>query len=396
MKNFLKDSTINIFSNILIIIAIQLIAFPMLNTLESERDFADIIVFYGYSIILATTFGTTLNNVRLLHFNSIENKAKNIIFTNWLFVVLIINIIVIINVLILYKIDVKYYLGLILFSVLLTSRYYLIVYFREKLNYLNILKLNFSVLIGYCFGIFIYKYLLPNYSLIFVIGEIFGMLYIMLFKKIYIDIVIRRNNNKKDSIKIRKDYLNLVSVSLIINIVNYLDRIILLPLLGPVAVSTYFIGSSASKMVSILTTPVNNVVLTYLSISTQNISRIKKLYILFAIGIIPLFLIIKYSSIIIIIILYSDKFDNVIKILDLIALLCVLSVYNSLIHPFAMKLLESKTILYIQLFYGVIYVSITLICTIEYGLVGFCVSGILIYTLKLLVTMYMINISNKE
>lgn len=395
MKNFLKDSTINIISNLLIVIAIQLIAFPLLNKVETNDNFADVIVFYGISIVLATTLGTTLNNVRLLNFEQLGSNSKNLIFTKWLLISLVLNVIVIFIFLIIYNISLKYYLGMIIFSVLLTSRYYLVVYFREVLNYLNIFKLNLVVLIGYCIGIWIYYQFFSNYNIIFVTGELLGILYMLFFKKLYINLRISKNISKVDYKKIKKDYFNLVFVSLIINTVNYIDRIILLPILGPIAVSTYFIGSSASKMVSILTTPVNNVVLTYLSVNTERKLNIKKLYILFLIGVIPLFLIIKYSSVIIVLFLYPDKFDNVIKVLNLITILCVLSVYNSVIHPFSMKLLSSKTILFIQLCYGTFYVVITLISTLKYGLVGFCTGGIVVLILKLLFTMYIIKVSSK-
>src|SRR5699024_504242 len=251
MKNFLKDSTINIISNLLIVIAIQLIAFPLLNKVETNDNFAHVIVFYGISIVLATTLGTTLNNVRLLNFEQLGSNSKNLIFTKWLLISLVLNVIVIFIFLIIYNISLKYYLGMIIFSVLLTSRYYLVVYFREVLNYLNIFKLNLVVLIGYCIGIWIYYQFFSNYNIIFVTGELLGILYMLFFKKLYINLRISKNISKVDYKKIKKDYFNLVFVSLIINTVNYIDRIILLPILGPIAVSTYFIGSSASKMVSI-------------------------------------------------------------------------------------------------------------------------------------------------
>ena len=70
---------------------------------------------------------------------------------------------------------------LILFSLLLTSRYYLNVYFRENLNYTHILLVNIFVFIGYLIGLLIFKFVLPLYSIVFLLGEILG--FIFLYKK---------------------------------------------------------------------------------------------------------------------------------------------------------------------------------------------------------------------
>lgn len=67
MSKFLKDSTLNIISNLIVVVVIQLLAFPVINKDVSNSQFALLIVLYGIAIVVATSLGNTLNNVRLLH-----------------------------------------------------------------------------------------------------------------------------------------------------------------------------------------------------------------------------------------------------------------------------------------------------------------------------------------
>ncbi|PTJ08339.1 hypothetical protein, partial [Staphylococcus simulans] len=149
MKRFLHDSSINIISNLIIVAVIQLLTFPLISKIENEQNFAELIVYYGLALIFATTFGNTLNNVRLLHNPKLENHIKNQVFSKYYSWILIFNAIFFIIVF-----SFSYNgLGLnklvfVIFSMLLTSRYYLQVYFREDLRYKNILMTNVNVVIG--------------------------------------------------------------------------------------------------------------------------------------------------------------------------------------------------------------------------------------------------------
>ncbi|NGB44628.1 hypothetical protein G0Y38_11165, partial [Staphylococcus aureus] len=81
MNKFLKDSTLNIISNLIVVVVIQLLAFPVINKEVSNSQFALLIVLYGIAIVVATSLGNTLNNVRLLHRENITNIERELIFT---------------------------------------------------------------------------------------------------------------------------------------------------------------------------------------------------------------------------------------------------------------------------------------------------------------------------
>ncbi|QFR05592.1 hypothetical protein GA597_01200 [Staphylococcus haemolyticus] len=94
MNKFLKDSSLNIISNLIVVVVIQLIAFPLINKDVNNSQFALLIVLYGIAIVIATSLGNTLNNVRLLHREDISEIERETIFTRGFLIILVFNLII--------------------------------------------------------------------------------------------------------------------------------------------------------------------------------------------------------------------------------------------------------------------------------------------------------------
>lgn len=393
MKRFLKDSFINVFSNMILVSSLQLMIFPLISRNENNDYFAILISIYGIILILATSFGNTLNNVRLINNKFISDEEKEGIFTRYIIKIILINMIIIIIVLGYYSVDLINSIFIVFFTILLTLRYYLNVYFREKLNYKKMFLTNISVIIGYLIGLIIYLSIFKFYGFIFFLGELSGFLFLSIHTSFRI-----KNISSLKNAKIFYDYKNYVQINLIINVMNYLDRIILLPIVGSVAMTTYFIGFTASKVLSMLTTPINNVILSYLSLNDKSKHYFSKLIIIFILMTLPMFFIIKYLSLIIVKILYNNYLLEVSNYMNLIVIICLLSIYNSIVYPFAMNLLKSNLILKIQLYYALFYLFIAVGLSLKYNLYGFCIATILALLLKLIVIIYFsrVQINIKE
>ncbi|MBD3928070.1 hypothetical protein AB6G96_01580 [Staphylococcus haemolyticus] len=389
MNKFLKDSSLNIISNLIVVVVIQLIAFPLINKDVNNSQFALLIVLYGIAIVIATSLGNTLNNVRLLHREDISEIERETIFTRGFLIILVFNLIIFTGISIFYshEFDINLIL-LILFSLLLTSRYYLNVYFRENLNYTHILLVNIFVFIGYLIGLLIFKFVLPLYSIVFLLGEILG--FIFLYKKTKFLSYIKGSPiiNKLKVKRILHDFVNFTLINVIINILNYLDRFILLPIIGPMLVNVYFIASTASKMIGLVTTPMNNVILSYLSVkdSKDNLKRFVQINIGIIIASIPMFFVVKYSSLLVVFVLYNTYISKVTSIINLVVIICILQIFNSIFHPFAMRMIHSKIIFFIQIGYGVIYIILAFIGSYIFGLQGFCWAAIISMLFKLIAT----------
>lgn len=394
MKKFFKDSLINIISNMLIVLAIQLLVFPNLNKIEDKINFSNVIVMYGYIMILSTALSNTLTNTRLITSKSVDVIKKHNVFSSLFFLISIFNIIITITLLLIYKIDMFTSCGLLLFSIFIFTRYYLLVYMREELNYIRILKVNILIFLSYILGTFIYINLDINYSFVFVIGELAGLVTMT----IYIYFVDRKPLNFRISFdkEIYFSYINLMVINSIINLLNYFDRIILLPIIGPVAVNVYFIASTAGKMVSLVTTPINNVILSYIAKKEIKKEVILKILIFLVVILVPLFYIIKYSSILYINVFYSNYTEQASSIISYVSLICCLSLVISIVHPFTLKLIESLLLLKLQIFYCILYVVLSLILTPKYGLIGYCIATSIYLFVKLTLTFLILLNKNKS
>lgn len=374
MFRFLKDSTINIFSSLILVICTQLFAFPLINKFENETDFSSIILLYSVAIMLATILGNTLNNVRLINR---EVNEKSSLFNSLLLLCLFMNSIIVLPIIIFVINDLTINgIFMFLFSIILTARYYLVVYFREELEYKKILKTNLYILVGYIFGVILYVNMGCYYSLIFLLGETFGFIFLII--NIKSKIFVFNFKLIKDATTILKDTFNLMSVNGIVTLLNYIDRIILLPVLGSTALNSYFIASSVSKVAGIVSTPVNNVILSYIvrDQTNNNLKYLTKINLYLLIVSIPLFFMIKILSVFTVSFLYPNYLLEIRPILNYVVVICIITIINSVIHPFALKLLKSKTILYIQVLFGVIYIILLSYLIYTHGLIGFCIATI--------------------
>lgn len=72
----------------LIVLAIQLLVFPTLNKIEDKINFSNVIVMYGYIMILSTALSNTLTNTRLITSNSLDIIKKHNVFSSLFFLYL--------------------------------------------------------------------------------------------------------------------------------------------------------------------------------------------------------------------------------------------------------------------------------------------------------------------
>lgn len=89
-------------------------------------------------------------------------------------------------------------------------------------------------------------------------------------------------------------------------------------------------------MIGLVTTPINNVILSYLTVDNgnKNLKRFIQINIGIIIVSIPMFFIVKYSSLLVVYILYHNYFEKVYLIINLVVLICLLQIFISIFHPF--------------------------------------------------------------
>ncbi|MEC3940317.1 lipopolysaccharide biosynthesis protein [Enterococcus mundtii] len=394
-KKIFFDFAINIISNLVLIAIIQLLILPILSRDVTTKVFGEIVSIYGFSNVITTFLGNTLNNIRLI--TSDKEKPD---FFSLSFITNIVSFILIFILSFIYGRNLSV-ANIIIFSIstmLTNNRIYSSVFYRKQLKFIGLLYMNLSVVAGYLLGMFLLNQIGGSYwSLIFLIGEIIGHVYLFLSNN---EIVyeFKTADLKKLDHRITKKFINLSFANLIANVLNYLDRFMILPILGAVSMSTFYAASSISKIIAMLVTPMTNVLLSYIAKDDYKIKRKKLLLItmyLF-VAFIPMYFIVNYVSVFLINILYPSLANQSLPLVPIITIGILFNVIGNIINTFLLKLYKLFYQNVIQVSYGAIYVFLAIILSLNYGIIGFSVAYVIAMVLKLLFQMSIIIFREQE
>ncbi len=368
---FIKDIFINILSSSLLAISLQLIIFPFISNEMKNSDFGQLVAIYGINNLIVNFLGNSLNNTRLLSRKNSNEYSLILYIINILSSVLILISANLMNL----NIGIINIFVFMLFTLLANNRNYFMVNYRLSLEYNKIFILNIFVILGYFLGFIIYIYT-KLWSVIFLSGEIIALMYMIKNKTITLNL--SKNQFKYNKV-ITVEFIKLSFANFINNFLNYLDRFLIIPLLGSVSMGVYFAASAISKIIVMLLTPINNVLLSYITNRNILINKIQmiKVYLISLLLIVPLYFIINISSELVVEVLYKDFAYEAKTIIPIITIGIL---FNTITNVNNNLLISKYPIMYqilIQIIYGLIYIILSIVFTINYGLKGFAYSFVL-------------------
>ena len=160
------------------------------------------------------------------------------------------------------------------------------------------------------------------------------------------------------------------------NILIYMDRLLINPVLGASSVSIYFVSSVIGKMLSIVLGPISSVMLSYLSKTKEKDSKsvyFKILFMLLTTGTLMYIISIPVTPIIVSVI-YPKSLLESMPYFNLSNMASILVVINSLLQPLVLVYCPIWWQVFIQAVYGLIYVCCGYFLMIHSGLFGFCIA----------------------
>ena len=392
-KKILFDVVLNIMATAIPILILQLISLPVVAYKLGGDSYGVVITLISLFTLLSVPFGNVLNNIRLLL--NAEYKENNI---SGDFNILLLWSLIICSCLMF--LGVSYYkeystiLDTILtvaIACLILIREYLMVSFRISLNYKGILNNNLILGLGYLIGTYLF-YLTGYWYLIYIIGSMMSLVYIAKNTRILKEPFLKTYLFKSTSYK----SLILFSSTFLKNLLSYSDKLILFPLLGPKVVSIYYTATIFGKMFSMVITPINSVVLSYLTRIEKLSKRIFSLliFVMVLIGSVGYFLIILISKPFLYL-LYPDWAYESLKLVYITSATVIFEVMCSVIHPFILRFNNINWQVLINGSNVIIYIIFTLIFYSHYGLLGFCI-GVLISSIYKLMIMILIAFLSKQ
>ncbi|HEN4056122.1 TPA: capsular biosynthesis protein [Staphylococcus aureus] len=367
-KVFIMDSVKTIIGTLLIALGLQFLAYPIINQRVGNEAFGSILTIYTIITITSVVLGNTLNNIRLINMNLYKSNHYYWKFASILLIsILIESIALIIVFLYFFNLNIIDIIFLILLNILMCLRIYLNVFFRMTLKYNQILYIALIQFLGLLIGLFLY-YLTQNWIVCFITSELFATIYTLVkLRGLTIGEYQSEDNN------VVKDYVMLLSTNSLNNLNLYLDRLILLPIIGGTAVTISFLPTFIGKMLATFLYPINNVVLSYISVNESD--NIKKQYLktnLFAIAALCLVMIICYPiTIIIVSLLYNIDSSLYSKFIILGNIGVLFNAVSIMIQTLNTKHASITLQANYMTLHTITFIFITILMTMAFGLNGF-------------------------
>lgn len=385
-KHVAGDFLLNLVASFLSTGVLQIVLYPFLAQYLATEQYGIVLTIMGVGNTLTNSFGGSLNNVRLLQNTTYINQNQQGDFS-FLFA----------TICVLSAVSYGCYLVagsnvppltiflLVLFVVMATMRRYAAVAFRVVINYTKNLILNAVVGVAQIAGIGV-LYLSANQALWpipFLVGELAGVGYLMVSSDIF------REPLRFTPLAWQtcKKTIVLFVTTFIENLILYLDRLLLLPILGGEAVSVYTVASFFGKSLGVLVTPLSGVLLSYYAQKDFGMTRrgYWKLNISMIAFSLVFFLFCVVAGPFGTSLFYPTLIDEARPYILLANFAAVINVTSSMVQPAVLRFAPTRWQLIIELLYGTIYLSVGCLAAVRYGLQGFCMSAIVAAMTKLVI-----------
>ena len=385
-RKIVLDMILNIVATAIPTIVLQLLILPALAWDMPDEKYGLLVTILAFLNVVPSTMGNVLNNIRLLYNNKYIEKKYEGDFNIILLLLMGINIIVV------GVFSYSYENTLTIFSLLMTlfvsvvwlAKEYFIVAFRLKIDYVAIMINNLLQVAGYCLGYVIYRFI-GQWQFIYLTGYIVSLVYIFMHCSIWREkfriTPLFKDTTWQSALLLASNLLN--------RVITYADKILIYPILGGEVVSVYYAATIFGKIVSLIITPVNSVVLTYLSKLKKKQDTMFKTA--FLIGICVCF--IGYVCCIAISrpvlgIIYPQYVNDAMQYIYITTGTTVLYALISIVNPFILKYFPMKWQIAINGGTALFYVALCMTLLHFFGLYGFCIGALMTNLFKLIFMLF--------
>ncbi len=395
-RKMITDSILSIIAAAIPILVLQLVILPIIASRLGDIQYGLAVTLISMASLLSLPFGNVLNNIRLLLDGEYQENKISGDFNILLLVGMVTNAIMIIIGTIYYEGGVFFFsiLLIVVFSGFNLMREYLIVSFRIKIDYKSILINNVFLGSGYFLGLLLFLYT-GYWQFVYLVGAGFSLLYIN--KKS--DLI--REPFRKTKFFGKTSYKSgiLFISSFIKSILTYADKMLLFPLLGPVAVSVYYAATLMGKMISMTIMPISSVMLSYLA----KMEKMKiKIFIQIIVAVTAVgsvgYVVILLISTPILHLLYPNWAEESLKLIHITTATAIVGMISAVIHPIILRFNHINWQLIINGINLVIYVASVFIFYNLYELVGFCLGMLVasVIKLSLMVFVFLLGYHNRQ
>ena len=362
---------------------LQLFIYPGLNDGMGAEAFGTVLYLLSVISIMGAGFGTAASYSRMVAKK--ERTEKNGDYNLFILIVSGISLILcFFSLLALKELSAALYIQVLLLMTVTVIRYYSDVEYRMNIRFVDYFFFFIAVSAGYVVGLILYPYT-HNWVLTIFLGEISGIIYTVvrghIFRRPFTALSQAYKENLKSAFVISAS--NLLS-ALVLNS----DRILLRLVVGAREVTVFYTASLIGKIVALLTTPLNGVIISYFT--GYDLKLKKRLFSLICfmsvVGSLILALICTFVSKLFVKIMYPDVFEEAGKFFYMANLGQILYFVSGTLMVIVLSFTSEKFQLYINIFYGCVFMAIIIPMTCLFGLEGLAIGLVVVNVLRLLAT----------
>lgn len=269
-RKIISDFVLNIISNLLPIVIIQLIAFPYFAKKYDDVEYGFIVTFTSMISLIPMSFGDVLNNIRLLRNETYKEEKLEGDFNVILILFAIFNSTIMAILIKIYRgCDLPELIVLVIISLFYLVKNYFEVGFRIELNYKKVLYENVFLSFGFLLGLVVLKKF-DHWYFVYFIGLFACLSYIVNNVGIWRDKIIITNKFKYTL----AECIILLISAMLGRVLTFADKMVIFPALGGTQVSIYNTATVIGKMIPMVTSPITGVALGYLAKKNNNSKRL--------------------------------------------------------------------------------------------------------------------------
>lgn len=383
--NIASDLVFSIAGLMLMNGVLQFLIYSLLRKWVGNEAFGDYQSIIAVVSIMGTTFGVAANYSRMVRAR--DKKDTNGDYNIFLTVISVLCVAVAAGTLIVYKsFNAAHFILLTVLMVSTVLRYYGDVNYRIKLNYKGFFVYYVIITAGYCLGLLVFRYITEQWMLIFILGEIAAVIFVALNGNIFKGKnLLTRSPEFKYSMK----SVGILSATNILSaIAQQADKIILGLAINGEAVTVFYVATLLGKVVSLLTTPLNGVLIGYLTKYDGKVT--KKMiavftFALLGIGIAALFAC-YVASVIFVKLLHPEVFEDAKQYFFLANAGQIFYFIANCLMTVILRVASEKYQMYINIIYIIIYVATVIPLTMSFGIWGMTIALLITNGAKFVIT----------
>jgi O-antigen/teichoic acid export membrane protein len=358
----------------------QALILPIFARIFSDSMYGTILTINGLMVILESTLGNTLNNTRIIMQQEYSKAEKPGDFNLLLLIASCAGIAGSVVIGQIFHIT-DPLISLTLMAAIATSimNAYYIVFFMLRLEFKKTLFHSALMTAGSLIGLYI-TYITSVWPLVFLTGNLMALLYL------YAATPLMREPYRRTPLfkRTAANWGLLVLVSFLGNLLLYIDRLLLYPLMGADMVAVFATAAFLGKTANTLFIPIANVFLGY--ITQENFKMTFRKFMLSAVfsvalGGVAIACCVLFAPLMKLI--FPTLIERATPFLTLANAAVLVGSMSLLTQAAVLKFCGTTWLLIVQILYGAVYIVLGLVMAQRHGLMGFCYAVMIANAVKL-------------